>query len=105
MAKAITTPVRIEGGQVTGYYEDNGQIAVFKGIPFAKPPIGDLRWRPPQAVDPWEGVKSCTSFSASAFQTLMDINKFFNELIRRQGWSWPRTTAIKLLTDAGTQAE
>ncbi|MBI4767295.1 MAG: carboxylesterase family protein [Deltaproteobacteria bacterium] len=97
MAKIITKPVMIESGQVTGHYEDNGQIAVFKGIPYAKPPISDLRWRPPQPVDAWEGVKSCTSFSASAFQTLMDINKFFNELIRRQGWSWPRTTLIRLL--------
>ncbi|MCP4752846.1 MAG: carboxylesterase family protein [Proteobacteria bacterium] len=39
----ITLPVDIEGGKVTGIYEDQGKVAVFKGIPYAKPPVGENR--------------------------------------------------------------
>lgn len=97
MAKPTTPSIQIEGGQVSGTYEDNGQIAVFKGIPYANPPIGENRWRPPEPVESWNGVRACKSFSSSAFQTAMDINKFFAALIEGQGWGLLRTTFIKLL--------
>ena len=59
MAKPTTPSIQIEGGQVSGTYEDNGQIAVFKGIPYANPPIGENRWRPPEPVESWNGVRAC----------------------------------------------
>ncbi len=39
-------------------------IRVYKGVPFAAPPVGKLRWQPPQAVAPWQGVRECTAFSS-----------------------------------------
>ena len=42
--------------------EENG-ITSFRGVPYAKPPIGELRWRAPQKPEPWEGVRDCTKFS------------------------------------------
>ena len=39
-------------------------VRVFRGIPYAAPPVGALRWRPPQAVRPWTGVRACTQFGA-----------------------------------------
>jgi len=53
-------------GKVKGY--SNGNINVFKGIPFAQPPIGELRWKAPQPVLPWEGIKECTDFGPSPIQ-------------------------------------
>jgi len=63
---ATPTLVQIDGGKVRGT-EANGLI-VFKGIPFAQPPVGPLRWRPPQPVKPWEGVREATAFSPDPVQ-------------------------------------
>jgi para-nitrobenzyl esterase len=59
-SKKFTTPISIEGGRIVGKYEDDGKVAVFKGVPFAKPPVGEYRWKPPQPVGPWEGVREGT---------------------------------------------
>ena len=45
----------VETGDVEGLFE-GGDLAVYKAIPFAAPPVGDLRWKAPQPVQPWEGV-------------------------------------------------
>jgi para-nitrobenzyl esterase len=54
-------------GKIEGYRE--GNILIFKGIPFAAPPVGDLRWKAPQPPVAWKGIKKCTAFSASPIQT------------------------------------
>lgn len=43
-------------------------VRVYRGIPYAAPPVGDLRWKPPQPVEPWEGIRECTKFSPVAPQ-------------------------------------
>lgn len=48
--------------------EFDAEIEVFKGIPYARPPLGPLRWQPPQAAEGWSGVRSATNFSASCAQ-------------------------------------
>ncbi|MCA0365679.1 MAG: carboxylesterase family protein [Bacteroidetes bacterium] len=53
-------------GKVEGYIKEN--LRIFKGIPFAAPPIGEFRWKAPQPVKNWTGVKKCNSFSASPIQ-------------------------------------
>ncbi|RAI97550.1 para-nitrobenzyl esterase [Chitinophaga skermanii] len=58
--------VKVDGGLISG--TDTAQLKVFKGVPFAAPPIGNLRWKAPQAVIPWKGVKACTAYSASPMQ-------------------------------------
>jgi para-nitrobenzyl esterase len=55
------TMARTDSGLVVG---SGGKIRVFKGLPYAAPPVGDLRWRPPQPVTPWSGVRAATSFGA-----------------------------------------
>jgi para-nitrobenzyl esterase len=52
---------RIEGTQ-------QGQVRIFKGIPFAAPPLGALRWKSPQPIQPWKGVRPCKEFAASPIQ-------------------------------------
>ena len=67
-AAAQQTPpvVRVDGGQLQGVVDDG--VASYKGIPFAAPPVGELRWRPPQPVAPWTGVRKATEFGANCMQ-------------------------------------
>ena len=58
----------IEGGQVQGVSTDIKGVTVYRGIPFAAPPTGQNRWRAPQPVVPWEGVKLCDTFGHPPFQ-------------------------------------
>jgi len=63
-AQVITA--KVTGGTVQGVV--NGNIVSFKGIPFAAPPTGDLRWRPPQPVSNWSGVKQADTFAPGCMQ-------------------------------------
>lgn len=58
----------IEGGQVQGVSTDIKDVTVYRGIPFAAPPIGPNRWKAPQPVQPWQGVKLCDTFGHPPFQ-------------------------------------
>lgn len=64
---AQLSEVKTENGLVNGY--KTGEITIFKGIPFAAPPVGDLRWKAPQPVKNWTGVLKCEKFSASPMQS------------------------------------
>jgi para-nitrobenzyl esterase len=64
-------PVQVTGGAVEG--EPIGALTRYLGIPFAAPPVGALRWRAPQPVVPWSGVKQARSFSPACAQTAVWI--------------------------------
>jgi para-nitrobenzyl esterase len=64
--------VKTNTGMVSGSANTDGTVHIFKGIPFAAPPGGSLRWKEPQPVTPWAGVKQCTAFSASPMQARPD---------------------------------
>ena len=53
---SIEEPIQLQAGQISGILLDNG-VQAFLGVPFAAPPVGDLRWRPPQPVVPWSGIR------------------------------------------------
>src|SRR6478736_1559917 len=59
-------PVKVEEGLVQGTLEDG--LAVFKGIPFAAPPVGNLRWKAPQPAAKWQGVKLADKFAPGPMQ-------------------------------------
>ncbi len=63
---ATTDVVTTESGQVKGSIKDG--VLAFKGIPFAAPPLGPLRWRAPQPVTPWTGVRDASSYSTDCAQ-------------------------------------
>jgi para-nitrobenzyl esterase len=65
-AQADPALVRVDSGELRGSVDDG--VASFKGVPFAAPPVGDLRWRPPQPVAPWKGVRAATEFGANCMQ-------------------------------------
>jgi para-nitrobenzyl esterase len=58
--------VRVDGGDLQGVVADG--VESFKGIPFAAPPVGDLRWRPPQPPARWTGVRQAADFAADCMQ-------------------------------------
>ena len=64
----IKEPIRVEGGLVSGTPGWAWGVREYLGIPFAAPPVGNLRWRPPQAVTPWQGVRAADRFSAACMQ-------------------------------------
>ena len=64
MLKLVST----ENGLVRGFQGNNTRISVFKGIPFAAPPVGENRWRAPQPVENWEGVRECSKFAPISVQ-------------------------------------
>ena len=61
--------VKTGDGYISGGVSADGIVHYFKGIPFAAPPVGDLRWKAPQPVVPWQGVRACDTFSASPMQS------------------------------------
>lgn len=69
-AESVDLVVTTNGGQVRGTALTvlGGQVRAFLGIPYGKPPVGNLRFRVPQPADKWEGVRSATQFPNSCFQ-------------------------------------
>jgi para-nitrobenzyl esterase len=63
-AAAHAEPVRLDSGLVEGELVDAARdLRVFRGIPYAAPPVGELRWKPPQAVASWDGVRAAREFA------------------------------------------
>ena len=67
--------INLDAGSISGTKTTHKgqQIRVFRGIPYAAPPAGELRWKPPQPAAPWSGVRECTEFSIQAAQ-YRDVN-------------------------------
>jgi para-nitrobenzyl esterase len=67
----MTMLVKIDSGYVSGTVIGNdpdNPVHIFRGIPYATPPVGDLRWKPPQPVTPWSGIRECTDFGLTPCQ-------------------------------------
>ena len=61
-----------------GSFEDGRTIASFAGIPYAAPPVGDCRWKAPQPVEPWSGVRRCVKPGPIAYQRAQNMELFLN---------------------------
>jgi para-nitrobenzyl esterase len=75
----------IAGGKVIGVQTPTKGIIAYKGLPFAAPPVGDLRWKEPQPVVPWEGVKKADTYGDAASQTTWDPESFYGREWRASG--------------------
>ena len=67
--QAAPDTVKIESGVLQGTLNRDHTVRIFKGIPFAAPPVGDLRWKPPQPAPKWDGVRQAGKFASACLQT------------------------------------
>src|ERR1700681_3752001 len=72
--------VRTGAGLVEGTNSADGKGVIFKGIPFAAPPVGELRWKEPQPVAQWEGVRKATEFGARCMQARIYEDMVFRDV-------------------------
>ena len=66
-------------GKIRGAAGADPKFTVYKGVPYAKPPVGELRWRRPQPMDPWEGIKDCIEFGNVAPQALHEVDSLYGK--------------------------
>ncbi|MBN2239961.1 MAG: carboxylesterase family protein, partial [Dehalococcoidales bacterium] len=62
--------IKLDSGYISGTVvgEPGKEVYCYRGIPYATPPIGELRWKPPQPAVPWDGILECTKYSVQAVQ-------------------------------------
>jgi para-nitrobenzyl esterase len=66
----IAALLEIDSGYISGTVNSDNPVHIFRGVPYAAPPVGDLRWKPPQPVTPWSGILECTDFGSTPSQDL-----------------------------------
>ena len=68
-SKPVSTGIiQTDKGKVRGVLNSDGDVEIYAGIPYAKPPVGELRWRAPQDPEPWEGILECDRFAPMSMQ-------------------------------------
>ena len=67
-AQVTGDPVTVDGGMISGAWRADAAVREWLGVPFAAPPVGALRWQPPQPVPAWSGVRPATAFAAQCMQ-------------------------------------
>jgi para-nitrobenzyl esterase len=75
-------PLKTTAGYISGAVigEPGKEVRIYRGIPYAAPPVGELRWKPPQPVSPWSGTLPCTEFKPIAPQSVLGDLPPFPEL-------------------------
>jgi len=71
--------VRTKAGVVSGMKSADGKVVIFKGVPFAAPPVGELRWKEPQPLAPWKGVIEANEFGARCMQARIYEDMVFRD--------------------------
>ena len=64
----VTKVVSVEEGDLTGVFNGEKSVEVYAGIPYAAPPVGELRWKEPQPAEKWEGIRACDTFAPMSMQ-------------------------------------
>ncbi len=73
----MQTIVKVREGQLEGCLSADQKTVIFKGVPYAEPPVGALRWKRPQPKTPWDGVRPAKEFSAKAPQADLTREGFY----------------------------
>lgn len=77
--QAAKDQVTVESGILEGTSNADQSVRIFKGVPFAAPPIGDLRWKSPQRVGKWSGVRQAHKFGSACLQTNVFGDIYFRD--------------------------
>lgn len=91
--------VTLVAGVVEGFFEPGAPGAVFKGIPFAQPPIGSLRWREPAPMKPWQDVKVAAAFAPACSQNGRDGPTGSEDCLYLNVWmpAWPSRSSYPVM--------
>ena len=83
----ITEIMHLANGDIRGVYNKEKSVEVYAGIPYAKPPVGELRWKEPQPVDNWDGVKNCFAFAPRSMQPASNsVTNTLVDIYSEKGW-------------------
>lgn len=74
---ALSDTVRVETGMLVGRHNEGTGVRAFKGVPYAQPPAGPLRWRAPRRIEPWEGVANARAFASTCMQDPPPEDSFY----------------------------
>jgi para-nitrobenzyl esterase len=90
--------VTVSTGQLRGSLTAEG-VAVFKNIPFAQPPVGDLRWREPLPAKPWTGVRDATAFGPMCHQSGNTNTPHSEDCLQLNVWTpqWPMKASVPVM--------
>ena len=86
--------VRVEGGWIQGTVSED--MVTYKGIPFAAPPVGNLRWKAPQPVKRWRGLRETTQFAKNPVQATDDMNSISEDCLYLNVWTPAKSAEDKL---------
>lgn len=76
---ASAPTVKTDKGKVQGYVSQDGQIRIFKGVPYAAPPVGPLRWKPPQPAAKWHDTRQTTAYGYRCMQVSVFADMIFHD--------------------------
>ena len=95
--------IQLDSGKISGVPEADSSVIAYKGIPYAAPPVGDLRWQPPQPVEAWEDVLVADAFGNSAIQPAQEPFRMWSEefIISNKNYSEDSLT-LNVWTDASS---
>ncbi len=105
LQRARLTTVRVAEGQLGGTPSADGSSVAFKGVPFAAPPVGDRRWRAPQAAAPWQGVRQADTYGANCVQNIVDGRKPWTHEFMAHGATSEDCLYLNVWTPAKAAAE
>jgi para-nitrobenzyl esterase len=94
VVKAQPTPVKVKEGLIQGTFE-NG-LAIYKGVPFAAPPVGELRWRVPQPAAKWDGIRMANKFAAEPMQGASPFSGKSEDCLYLNVWSPAKSPGDKI---------
>jgi len=78
-AASTADEVTVENGKLHGTTNEDHSVSMFKGVPFAAPPVGDLRWKAPQPAPNWSGVRQADKFGSPCLQTNVFGDIYFRD--------------------------
>jgi para-nitrobenzyl esterase len=92
--KRSSNVVETTAGRVRGTFESDDRLRVFRGIPYAAPPVGPRRWRAPAPVEPWSGTENCKKYGPYAQQRGGNMELFVHRIADGLGLGAIRTRAL-----------